>query len=30
MTATHAGRILVVPASELDRLGRFQGFNHDA
>ncbi len=25
-----SGRILVVPASELDRLGRFQGFSPDA
>lgn len=30
MTETHVGRILVVPASELDRLGRFQGFSHEA
>jgi predicted NUDIX family phosphoesterase len=26
----HAERVLVVPAAELDRLGRFQGFSHEA
>jgi len=29
-TAPHAGRVLVVPAAELDRLGRFQGFSPEA
>lgn len=29
MSSVQAGRILVVPASELDRLGRFQGFHPD-
>ena len=30
MSPTHAGRVLVVPSEELDRLGRFQGFHPDA
>jgi predicted NUDIX family phosphoesterase len=30
MSLPHAGRVLVVPASELDRLGRFQGFQREA
>lgn len=30
MSSTSSERVLVVPASELDRLGRFQGFHADA
>lgn len=30
MSSTHNERVLVVPAAELDRLGRFQGFHADA
>ncbi len=30
MSSTSSERVLVVPASELDRLGRFQGFRADA
>lgn len=29
-SSTHSERVLVVPASELDRLGRFQGFSPEA
>jgi predicted NUDIX family phosphoesterase len=28
--SSHSERVLVVPAAELDRLGRFQGFSHEA
>lgn len=30
MTQIQAGRVLVVPSQELDRLGRFQGFSDEA
>lgn len=30
MSDSHAGRVLVVPSAELDRLGRFQGFSGEA